>query len=228
MGQLHEHIMRGLAISLALAAAINAAPIVEETCPTVTAQPNFNLTNFVDGGKWYIHQQMAIKYLPANEVYCVTAQYEFESASEVKVHNYANIDEVNGKVDDSDVNLKLLGGICGQQKDANEPAKLSVGPCRLPGWFPGARGPYWVLAAGPSPDNYEWALISGGQPTIQTPNGCQTGTGVNGSGLWIFLRSQTRDQKTIDMIRELAVKLGFDLSVLHDVQHEGCKYTPAQ
>ena len=49
-------------------------------------------------------------------------------------------------------------------------------------------------------------------------------TGVNGSGLWIFLRSPARDDKTINMVRGLAAAQGFDLSVLKNVTHDGCTY----
>jgi len=200
-----------------------AAP---SACKPVTTQSSFNLTEYVEGGKWYIHQQMEISYLPAKRNYCVTADYEFKSDTEVRVHNYANEDKVNGNVYDSDDTLKALGGICGNVKDKSNPQKLSVGPCRLPSWIPGATGPYWIIAAGPSPDKYEWALVSGGQPTHEGTDGCKTGTGVNGSGLWIFTRSAKRDDAVIAAVRAKAHDEGFDLSVLNDVQQEGCTYHP--
>jgi len=198
-------------------------------CPTVSVQSGFNLTEFVEGGKWFIQQQMSVLYLPASQDYCVTAAYSFTDASKttVHVHNYANGDRVNGKVYDSDKNVGILGGICADLKDPAHPAKLSVGPCNLPSWLPGARGPYWVLAAGPSPENYEWALISGGQPTHRAAGGCRTGTGVNDSGLWIFTRKAERDDAVVAKLRGIAQDMGFDLSVLNDVQQAGCEYKPA-
>jgi len=218
-------------------AAAVAAVAVEERgvgvrardCPAVTPQQNFNLTEYVEGGKWYIQQQMAVSYLPASQNYCVTAQYSYTDASKTAahVHNYANQDAVNGKVYDSDKQLGILGGICADVADPAQPAKLSVGPCNLPSWLPGARGPYWVLAAGPSADNYEWALISGGQPTHRATGGCRTGSGVNDSGLWIFTRKAERDQAVVDKLRDLAQDMGFDVSVLNDVQQAGCTYKPA-
>merc|ERR1719433_2111343 len=95
------------------------------SCPTVTVQQNFNFTEYVSGGVWYIHQQQEISYLPKEDNYCVTAEYSFNSKTEVRVHNYANKGEVNGPVYDSDVTLKYLGGICGRMTDKKEPAKLS-------------------------------------------------------------------------------------------------------
>jgi len=199
---------------------------VHSDCPAITVQPDFNVTEYVRE-RWYIHQQMITSYLPKSNNFCVYAQYTMTSPTQVKVHNYANKDKVNGDVYDSDNTLKLLGGICGEIDDPKVPAKLSVGPCRLP-FHSLTYGPYWIVAAGPSPSNYEWALVSGGQPTNETPNGCKTGDGVNGSGLWIFLRSQTRDESLINMIRTVAKQQGFDLSVLNDVQQEGCTYAPGQ
>jgi len=190
-------------------------------CPTVNVQPDFNMTEFVRA-KWYIHQQMEISYLPAEDNYCVTAMYEKKSDTRVRVHNYANKDKVNGEVYDSDKTLSLLGGICGQTTSV--PGKLEVGPCRLPSF---TYGDYWILAAGPSTDNYEYTLVSGGQPTNEQPDGsCRTGDGVNGSGLWIFTRSQERNQTVVDYVRHIAGNKGFDLTVLGDVEQEGCLYKP--
>lgn len=206
-----------------------AAP---SSCKPVTVQENFDQKNFVEGGTWYIHQQMAISYLPLDRNFCVTADYTFNSKTELKVHNYCNIDKVNGQAEDSDVKVGALGGICGEVTDAATPAKLLVGPCRLRLLKKFAFGPYWILAAGGgtkgTPGNkYEWALISGGQPTIATKDGyCKTGDGTNGSGLWIFTRSGTRDEAVIEKVRSIAQGKGFDIDVLNDVDHKGCTYTP--
>jgi len=143
----------------------------------------------------------------------------FTSTSVIRVHNYANKDMVNGDVEDSDQNVP--GGICGVTTTSATPAKLEVGPCKVPSWVPGSRGPYWVVAVGPG---YEWALVSGGQPTHETPNGCRTGTGVNGSGLWIFTRSNVRDEAVINHVKDIAKSLGYDTTVLKSVQHENCTY----
>jgi len=192
-------------------------------CKTVTAQKNFNVDEYARA-TWYIHQQMAVKYLPVDQNYCVYAEYKKTTDTGLHVHNYANEGGVNGKVEDSDQAVKLLGGICAEITDANQPAKLSVGPCRLPTF---TYGPYWIIAAGPTHDNYEYALVSGGQPTNETPNGCSTGTGINGSGLWIFSRSQERNETLVNLMRGVAKEQGFDISVLNNVKQAGCLYKPA-
>ena len=199
---------------------------IGDACPTVTPQQGFNLTTFIDG-KWFIHQQMPILYLPARDNFCVTAEYSRLDSGGLKVHNYANVNRVNGEVYDSDKNIGFLGGICADVPDAKSPAKLSVGPCYVPKWLPAARGPYWVLAVGgASASRYDWALISGGQPTDKEAGGCRTGFGINNSGLWIFTRSSIRDEALLQKIRSLAEAKGFDLSVLKDVEHKGCNYAP--
>lgn len=79
------------------------------------------------------------------------------------------------------------------------------------------------------PDKYEWALISGGPPKKQTENGyCETGSGINNSGLWIFTREKVASDATINKIRGIAKGLGFDLDVLQPVVQEGCTYEGVQ
>ena len=153
------------------------------------------------------------RYLPLDEDYCVYAQYTVTAPQRVSVTNYANKDMVNGQVKG--------GNLCAVIPDASQPAKLKVGPCFLPSFL---YGPYWVVAAGPTPDNYEWAIISGGQPTHDTGNGCTTGSGVNNSGFWYFSRDPVADPSVIDMLERIAVSKGFDTSVLNVVQQDGCTY----
>merc|ERR1712100_955391 len=237
MGQTRK--MRFLLAS-ALFAAVSALPAAQDDCKPVTVQPNFNLTKFVGGvggvGKWYIHKEMTIKYLPVNERYCVVASYTQKDATHVKVHNYANLNHTNGPVDDSDVHVKSLGGICGISKDKTTEAKLEVGPCDLSIISRFAFGSYWVVAAGdlscigadcaqPEGD-YEWAFVSGGQPTHKTSGGCIPGTGVNDSGMWIFTKNNVRDEKVLSAIRAVATAKGYDVNYLNDVTQEGCKYLP--
>lgn len=103
------------------------------------------------------------------------------------------------------------------------------------------------LGLGPNhPDkDYEWAIVSVGAPSIQTPFGCQTGTlfvgllvlicsGSNstsefssdGAGLWLFSRTPVDPWGTL-LMRKKAAELGFDLTVLRKVEHRGCLYEGA-
>lgn len=73
-----------------------------------------------------------------------------------------------------------------------------------------------------------WRLASSYPPgPVCPPIPRPTGTGFNNAGLWIFTRSNVRNQPLIDRARQMAREKGFDTDVLMDVQHEGCKYTPA-
>ena len=174
----------------------------DDSCAPVPVQSNFNITTFTSA-PWYAQVGQPVIYLTKNELYCVVANYTLTGPTSVGVYNYANVGEVNGPVHD--------GNICAVVPDTTEPAKLAVGPCFLPSSL---YGPYWVVLAGPDPLNYEYALISGGQPTINTGNGCKTGEGVNGSGLWVFSRDSVAPQSQIDMVIAQAKQLGYDTSVL--------------
>jgi lipocalin len=100
-----------------------------------------------------------------------------------------------------------------------EPSKLAVAPSFVPKCF---SGDYWVIAYD---EKMGYALISGGQPTIESEDGgCRTGEGINESGLWIFTRNQARNDTVIQEVRGIAEGQGFDLTVLKDVVQEGCVY----
>ena len=89
-------------------------------------------------------------------------------------------------------------------------------------------GPYWVIAAGPLPDFYEWVIVSGGAPTVRYPDGnCSTSLeGTNGSGLWLFTRSQN-GTKYVPIMRDVLLNLGYTTSQLLNVTQQGCNYTGA-
>jgi len=84
-----------------------------------------------------------------------------------------------------------------------------------------------VLFAGPSEDNYEYGIVSGGPPKNQGVNGCISGTptDINDSGLWLFSKDPVADKETVAMLRSKAEELGFDLGVLLPVEQEGCTYS---
>lgn len=165
-------------------------------------------------GTWHVQQQMVVEYLPKGYTHCVAATYTIHAPTkvygyQVQVHNHAENaagEQPSGPKD-----------ICG--KVVNKTAgKLEVAPCFLPSQL---SGPYWIVAF----DVVDgWALVSGGPPKNPSGNGtCKTGTGVNGSGLWIFTRMQTRNEAVIQKVRSIALAKGFDLSVLQDINQTSCK-----
>ena len=69
--------------------------------------------------------------------------------------------------------------------------------------------------------------MSAGPPRRQGEDGkCVTGTerDLNGSGLWLFTKDPQPPSTVVDMLRNKTSALGFDLSVLVPVEHEGCVY----
>ncbi len=90
-----------------------------------------------------------------------------------------------------------------------------------------------MVAAGPSSADYEWAIISGGAPGVQGAGGkCRNAGGSitnpngNGEGLWLFFRDPNPSAALVDQVRGVAADKGFDLTVLVQVQQQGCSYAP--
>lgn len=186
---------------------------------------DFNLTEWVRRS-WYIQEQQVVGYLPLSTFYCVAATYNLEGktvplfrGTVVTVYNYANKDKVNGPLQNAD-NMTL----CARAVNDTDPSQLAVAPCFLPNAF---AGPYWVLGIGKdsATGEYEWAVVSGGQPTVEWPDGCTTKEkGVNGAGLWLFSRSPVAPKEQIDAMYSVLKSKGFATSRLHPVAQAGCTY----
>lgn len=183
----------------------------EDECPQVQTQADFKLTTFISK-RWYAQKQMVVDYLPEDSFNCVTAMYtprepQFPWWSySINVENRATKDD--GERMDAD--------LCATGADDADAAKLKVAPCFLPSVV---AGPYWVLAHN---EEEGYALISGGQPTIKTDSGCKTGSGTNGSGLWIFTREAFPSAALVQKVIDIAESQGFDVSVLRKVAHTNC------
>ena len=196
---------------------------VESTCPPVSTVDNFNLTEYVRD-RWYIQRQQVTGYLPIENNYCVSAFYQvsnrtvpFYHGTVLDVNNRANMNGVNG----TNVNKNNFT-LCARIPDTNVTSKLLVAPCFLPNFF---AGDYWVIEAGPSSDNYEYAIVSGGQPNIQLPDGCTTSSGgTNNSGFWFFTRQQNVNTSLITYMNNLAREKGFSLMLMNNVTQKGCIY----
>ena len=198
-------------------------------CPTIKPMTDFNTTEYIRS-TWYIQQQQITGYQPNSTLNCV-AQTLNESSYHVpffngpvlSVFNYANENMPNG----ASLNPNNFT-LCARQVNTSLPSEILNGPCFLPNFF---AGPYWVIDAGPSSHNYTWAIVSGGPPTVQYPDGnCSTSlSGVNGSGLWLFTRDSYSDNVPyyIHIMRERLQVMGYSLSQLLNVTQRGCNYTDA-
>ena len=60
--------------------------------------------------------------------------------------------------------------------------------------------------------------------------GCVAGTPVqtNEAGLWLFTKEAEPEEETVEMLKQKASDLGFDLSVLLPVDQKGCQYPSQQ
>eukprot|EP00592_Proboscia_alata_P005486 CAMPEP_0194381658 /NCGR_PEP_ID=MMETSP0174-20130528/54729_1 /TAXON_ID=216777 /ORGANISM="Proboscia alata, Strain PI-D3" /LENGTH=207 /DNA_ID=CAMNT_0039166199 /DNA_START=110 /DNA_END=733 /DNA_ORIENTATION=+ len=188
----------------------------DNDCPIIETVSPFDVDAYASA-PWYIHKQAVTSYSPIEWNYCTKASYTvrkrptFPWRYTIDVNNYA--EDVDGNV----FGGPLCASVGGWRRNANS-SKLAVAPCFLPKLFD---GPYWVVHYDESEG---YALISGGQPTKDTGNGCTTGTRTNNSGLWIFLRTPQRDDEKVAMVEQLAINAGFDTSVLNDVIHQDCSY----
>jgi len=207
----------GSALRPPMLSAVLAGVLVQAACPP----PGFSSTSSFDldayiAQPWHIQQQMPLPYLPAEYNHCVTASYRKKAKPsffgyEIGVLNYAQ--NAEGKP------LGPLTEICA--KVVNESmGQLKVAPCFLPSFL---AGPYWILEFN---DEEGWAIVSGGPPTQEAAGGCRTGSGTNGSGLWLFTRKRERDEALLQKLRALAAEKGFDLSVLIDVVQTNCENAP--
>ena len=190
-------------------------------CPNVTTVKDLNLTEYTRK-PWYIQMQQETPYLPVNSNYCVRAEYSisnkkilFYNGTVLDVYNSARLDNVTGR----QLNYKNTT-LCGRVNGEN--SKLLVAPCFLPNIF---AGDYWILAAGPTNYNYEYAIVSGGQPHTRYPSGCSTSTDkMNNSGLWIFTRNQTVSDRVIQSLITYIVSLGITPELLNNVEQEHCLF----
>merc|ERR1712176_399906 len=143
-----------------------------------------------------------------------------EDGKSVDVYNSAR----KGSVEGDETGAGGFGPLKDVIDDPSDPSKLSVGPPFLPST---AYGDYWVLDAGPTNEAYEWGIVSGGPPKNKgEEGGCVAGSQqeVNGAGLWLFTKDPQPPSDVVDMLRNKTSALGFDLSVLVPVEHEGCVY----
>ncbi len=185
----------------------------------MTTVQNFDLASFASK-MWYAQEQSETSYMPVSWNYCVSAQYEVQSAPNMwgyDVHVFNHAEESDGTVHPDTGTF-----ICAAPGDPNDAAKLQVAPCFLPTLF---AGPYWVIEYN---ETEGYALVSGGQPTIPTTGGkCKNGDGVNGSCIFLFTRNQQRDDALVAKVRALADAQGFDLSVLNTVSQINCSSPPS-
>lgn len=208
-----------------------ASVVGKKKCQAVkTIGKSFSLDKFISKS-WFVQYQQENGYQKKNSLFCVAATYDnskkqsvpFFSGPVISVYNYAN----KGGVNKSNQNDKDGMVLCARAAN-KDPSKLLVAPCFLPN---GLAGNYWVLDAGVDAEGeYTWALISGGQPTVQYDDGtCSTKeTGTYGAtGMWIFTRERVASKETVDAAFNAMAKQGIHTGRMIKAEQEGCNYSGA-
>lgn len=93
-----------------------------------------------------------------------------------------------------------------------------------------AAGPYWVVAVGPSKVaalGYDWAIVTGGAPSVATASGGCLPPVEKGDGVWLFHRAPVAPAADLKAMEDAARALRLDLSALVKVTQAGCKYAGA-
>lgn len=225
-------------LSLFVAAATAAG--ASAACADVETQSDFNLTEWIRAS-WYIQKQQVNGYQSEDRLNCVVATYNetyhgtassvpFFGGNVITVFNDCNVGSKNGPVSnnftDPDFKRSFGSPLCARQTNEEHPERLSVAPCLLPNFL---AGDYWVLHAGPSPDNYEYAAVIAGQPTVEKEDGCTTpdtcsGPSQTGCGLWLFTRVPVPDVAKVTHLEDVLHAKGVSTQLLKEIDHTDCKY----
>jgi lipocalin len=215
-----------------------------KNCPpdNFKALENFDLSSYVNGS-WYAVKQIPLTFQPTSSFFCVRADYIPDTSScflcgdapKVKIYNQGRRGSVNATVGGTPYTQPPpKNSFRAIQKDPqNQPAKLTVG--FLPQFL--VQSNYWVVAAGsyanaiagvavPTSTTYDWAIITGGSPDLQTSNGlCIPKPGlVQLYGMWMFTRDNVPPTGVISGIDQIATSLGLDNTKWLTVTQEGCVF----
>lgn len=209
-------------------------------CSELQVAQDFNITEYLRAS-WYIQKQQVNGYQPEERLYCVVATYNetfrgkksrvpFFFGTVVTVFNDCNVGGKNAQVSNNytapDFKRGFSSPLCARQRDPKEPAKLSVAPCLLPNFL---AGDYWIVEAGPRPNDYQWAIIMAGQPTVEFEDGCTTpdtcsGPAQTGCGFWLVTRDPQPAQAVVEDLESKARAKGLSTRLLKAIDHDGCKY----
>jgi len=214
---------------LALVPLVNSAAAF--WCPGVDPVADFNISEYVRAS-WYVQQQQVTSYQSEDQLECVVATYDMKESDFfsqppffhgqfLAVYNYY----AGGRptLDDGEP----VNRLCGSVLHPDKPSELVVAPCFLTPSIFGS--PYWVVGLGKSDDGneYEWALVSGGNPIVKYDDGCTTRSGYFNSGLWILSRERILSESQLQDARAMLEDMGYTLSQLKPVNQTGCSYAGA-
>ena len=188
-----------------------------KNCPPVPTVADLDIARYASK-PWYVQAQLPNAYQPVENLFCVRAVYTVTSPTTLDVFNFARKGSVEGAP--TNENMVLNAYI----PDVDVKSKLKVGPKFVPRVL---YGDYWIVAYEEG-ESGGWAIISGGQPTIEVSEGlCTTESADNirnQGGLWLFTREKEVSPDLIETMKKKANELGIDTSMLVTVQQTGCEY----
>ena len=177
-------------------------------CSSIDAISSLDIDEFISKPWYSVKQRNAVEVAGADDSTCVEAQYSLDVGLrcslfgwQVRVNNFA----VDGNGDN--VGVTLCAKIVSE-------AKLFVAPCFLPSFisffFGGSN--YWIIDYN---ETIGYVVVSGGQPSINTGNGC---INEDSDGFWILARNGTNSTEAIDAAEAAALEAGFNLDTLTDYE----------
>jgi lipocalin len=203
---------------------------LQSSCVDVQPVENLDIAEYTRAS-WYVQEQQINSYQREGQLNCVVATYDAGTSSfwQSPIFFDGVILSVYNSYEDGrptiDADGKPINRLCASVPDTDEASKLLVAPCFLPTIF---GGNYWVIGFNTTSNGeYEWAVVSGGPPKNEYPDGCTTGTGYFDSGLWIFSRKPILPEEKLVEARELLTRKGYTLQLLKKVRQTGCSYANA-
>lgn len=230
--------MKSLAFSLTatyFAANAAAASLDQHACRTVTAMDDIDVSKF-SRDRWYIHERKETPFQPKSLNYCVSLEFpallhgnespveEYGLANAYSMKVLSQYGDEHGNLYTSDDHYPTPLCLGSNIFDGDKSSEMTLGFCMVPA-AEFQRSNFWVLAY---EEGEGYALVSGGQvdvPSISDDGQLCTYSNPAAS-LLILSRSSQRDEGLIKKYRQHAADNGIDPSVLKQVYHDGCDYTP--
>ena len=182
-------------------------------CPVVPTVEDLDIEEYASKPS-YVQAQLPNRYQPIENLFCVRAVYTITSPTTLDVFNFARKGSVEGEPSNEGMVLNAF------IPNVAIKSKLKVGPKFVPRVL---YGDYWIVAR-----EEDWAIISGGQPTIEVSDGlCTTESADNvrnQGGLWLFTREKEVSDELVETMKKKAKELGIDTSMLKKVEQKGCEY----
>lgn len=207
----------------------------------------FNKTEYIKK-TWYIQKQQTNGFQPVEDLFCVTATYnetfrgdplslgplgnEAPDGGYFLAFNNCHKGGTNSGTRcaehaDPAFEPGFASPLCARNYQVDVPSAIKVAPCGLP---QSLSGDYWVAAAGPAQNNYEWALVVAGQTTellddglCTTPDSC-SGAAQTDCGLWVLTRAKVPSAEVMAAVEDAAAKQGISFQKMINIDHSDCNY----